>query len=75
MGRILLGWSATKTILNALIGIRIRQGKLSLDTTAGELIKEWQAGGCEAVANTTVRQMLQMSDGFNLDEWVSSVTV
>jgi hypothetical protein len=70
----LLGWSATKTILNALIGIRIKQGHMSLATTAGELIPSWKRGGqsderVAALANTTVEQMLRMSDGFNLDEF------
>jgi CubicO group peptidase (beta-lactamase class C family) len=80
----LLGWSATKTILNALIGIRVKQGEISLDTTAGELLSAWQSkieeecvvDDCKALAatvgalgNTTIKQMLQMSDGFNLDEF------
>jgi hypothetical protein len=80
----LLGWSASKTMLNALVGIRVKQGKLSLNTTAGELLPEWANSGSSGrdghgrgsgdentnhPGQITVRQLLQMSDGLNLDEW------
>jgi CubicO group peptidase (beta-lactamase class C family) len=55
----------TKSILNALIGIRVRQGKLSLNQTG--LFPEW----CEELdkrCNISVLQLLQMSSGLHFDE-------
>jgi CubicO group peptidase (beta-lactamase class C family) len=55
----------TKSILNALIGIRVRQGKLSLNRTA--LFPEWCVAPDER-CNISVLQLLQMSSGLHFDE-------
>ena len=61
-----LGWSATKSLLNALVGIRIQQGKLQLSSTLGELLPQVVPNG--QVANVTVEDLLRMRDGFDFDE-------
>ena len=50
----------------ALISARIKDGKLSLDTPAGDYIEEWKHQ--PDLNKITVGQMLQMSDGLDLDE-------
>lgn len=60
-----LGWSMTKSILNAFIGIRVRQGKLDLNRTA--LFPEWCVDRDER-CNISVLQLLQMSSGLHFDE-------
>ncbi len=62
----LLGWSMTKSILNALIGIRVRQGKMSLDQSA--LFPEWCMRPEDARCKITVLELLQMSSGLHFDE-------
>jgi CubicO group peptidase (beta-lactamase class C family) len=62
----LLGWSMTKSILNALIGIRVRQGKMSLDQSA--LFPEWCMRPEDARCNITVLELLKMSSGLHFDE-------
>jgi hypothetical protein len=62
----LLGWSMTKSILNALIGIRVRQGKLSLDQKA--LFPEWCERAGDARCGISILQLLQMSSGLYFDE-------
>ena len=61
------GWSMTKSIMNALIAIRIQQGKLKLDTRLGELLPVEKILHPE-VANITVKRALQMCDGLDIDE-------
>ena len=62
----LLGWSMTKSILNALIGIRVRQGKMSLDQKA--LFPEWCERPGDDRCDISILQLLQMSSGLNFDE-------
>ncbi len=62
----LLGWSMTKSILNALIGIRVRQGELAIDQKA--LFPEWCERPEDARCNITVLELLQMSSGLHFDE-------
>ncbi len=56
----------TKSILNALIGIRVRQGKMSLDQKA--LFPEWCQRSGDERCGITILQLLQMSSGLNFDE-------
>jgi CubicO group peptidase (beta-lactamase class C family) len=60
------GWSASKSLLAALIAARVKEGKLRLDTQAGEHIAAW--ADRPELAKMTVGQMLRMSDGLDLDE-------
>ena len=69
----LLGWSMTKSVINALIGILIQQGKLSLDRD--NLLPEWRSlEGKTAAAPTdprsriTLDQLLRMSSGLQFSE-------
>jgi CubicO group peptidase (beta-lactamase class C family) len=56
----------TKSVLNALIGIRVRQGKLALNQTA--LFPEWCEAPHDARCGISVLQLLQMSSGLHFDE-------
>ena len=63
------GWSMTKSMLNALIGIRVRQQQLTLDTTLDQLF----VGNDQLLVhpenrNITVFDLLTMSDGMDIDE-------
>ena len=60
-----MGWSMTKSITNALIGILIKDGKLSLYQPAP--IEEWQAEG-DARSTVTIDQLLRMSSGLAWEE-------
>jgi CubicO group peptidase (beta-lactamase class C family) len=62
----LLGWSATKSLVNALIGLRVQEGALDLNTTLAALIPEWH--GKPHLQSLTIKQALQMSDGLDIDE-------
>lgn len=61
-----LGWSMSKSIVNALIGIRIRQGKLSL--TDKILAKDWSNSPNDTRNQLNVDQLLRMSSGLNFWE-------
>jgi hypothetical protein len=60
------GWSVTKSILNALIGIRVRQGKLSLHQKA--LFPEWCEQPSDERCGVSVLELLQMTSGLHFDE-------
>ena len=72
----ILGWSMTKTMMNALVGILVKEGRLAIDRPVP--IPEWQDAGDPRHA-ITLDQMLRMSSGLEFDEsaWnpVSDVTV
>lgn len=63
----LQGWSMTKSVINALIGILVKQGKLSLVEKA--LIQEW-SGADDPRASITLDQLLRMSSGLEFNETV-----
>jgi CubicO group peptidase (beta-lactamase class C family) len=56
------GWSMTKSITNALVGILVGEGKLNVDAPAA--IQEWQAPG-DPRGKITVAHLLRMSAGFD----------
>lgn len=64
----LLSWSMAKSVTNALIGILVRQGKLSLKEPAS--IPEWQKAD-DPRRIITLEQLLRMSSGL---EWVEVYT-
>ncbi|MDH2352331.1 serine hydrolase [Bradyrhizobium sp. SSUT112] len=59
----LLGWSMTKTVTAALVGMAIKDGKLSLDRK--DLFPQW-AG--DARADISVADLLAMSSGLEFNE-------
>jgi CubicO group peptidase (beta-lactamase class C family) len=59
----LLGWSMTKTVNAALVGLAIKDGKISLDQI--NLFPQW-AG--DARANITVADLMAMSSGLEFNE-------
>jgi len=61
----LLGWSMTKSVVNALVGVLVREGNFSLDDSVP--IPEWR-GADDPRRNVTWNQLLQMSSGLRFDE-------
>lgn len=61
----LMGWSMSKSITNALIGMRISDGLLALDDKA--LLPEWQAAE-DARREITLDALLRMSSGLEFNE-------
>ncbi len=59
----LLGWSMTKSLCNALVGILVKQGKLHLNKTA--LFEEWLD---DKRRNISLTNLLQMTPGLEWDE-------
>ena len=66
----LLGWSMTKSVMNALVGIMVRDGRMSLDAPVP--IPEWQRAG-DRRRVITLRQLLHMSSGLRLNEVMNSL--
>ena len=64
-GMPLAGWSMTKSVMNALAGILVRQGRLALDEPVP--VPEWQQTG-DARASITLDHLLRMSSGLRFDE-------
>jgi CubicO group peptidase (beta-lactamase class C family) len=61
----LAGWSMSKTAVNALVGVLVRDGALALDAPLDA--PEWRAPGDPRRA-ITLRQLLQMSSGLEFSE-------
>lgn len=61
----LLGWSATKAVTAALIGLLVDDGVLQLDSPAP--VPEWQGAGDPRGA-ITLRQLLTMTSGLTFKE-------
>ena len=59
----ILGWSINKSIANALIGILVKNNKLSLDDT--NLFTEWEN---DERSKITIDDLLKMSSGLDWDE-------
>lgn len=58
-----LGWSMAKSVTNALMGILVRDGKLSLNDAA--LFEEWKNDQRNAI---TLNNLMQMSSGLRWEE-------
>ncbi len=65
----LLGWSMTKTVTAALIGLRIRDGKMALDRT--ELMPQWRSDPRSRIA---LSDLMGMQSGLEFNEDYGSVT-
>lgn len=62
-GTRLWGWSMNKSIMNALIGILVKQGKLDLNASAP--VTEWLT---DKRRNITINDLMHMSSGLKWDE-------
>jgi CubicO group peptidase (beta-lactamase class C family) len=62
---VLAGWSMTKSAINALVGVLVRDGKLALDAPLD--VPEWSAPD-DARHGITLRQLLHMSSGLRFSE-------
>ncbi|WP_367388839.1 serine hydrolase domain-containing protein [Lewinella sp. LCG006] len=65
----LLGWSMTKSITNALVGIMVKNGKLTLQQD--HLFSEWED---DERANITVENLLHMNSGLEWNEAYGGVS-
>jgi len=61
----LLGWSMTKSVMNALIGAAIQAGRLDLNEPTG--LRAWSGPG-DGRAAITVSDLLRMSSGLEFGE-------
>jgi CubicO group peptidase (beta-lactamase class C family) len=61
----LVGWSMTKSIINALIGVLVAHGRLAVDQPAP--IESWQEPD-DPRAGITVDALLRMTSGIDFDE-------
>jgi CubicO group peptidase (beta-lactamase class C family) len=61
----MLGWSLTKSVTNALVGILVRQGKLSLATPAP--VSAWR-NPSDPRHRITIDHLMRMTSGLRLDE-------
>jgi hypothetical protein len=61
----LAGWSMAKSVMNALVGVLVREGQLAVDAPAP--IPEWQRPG-DPRAGITLDQLLRMSSGLRFGE-------
>jgi CubicO group peptidase (beta-lactamase class C family) len=65
----LIGWSMTKSITSALVGIRVKQGKLDIQKPAP--VPEWQEPD-DPRRKITLNHLLRMSSGLEFDETYES---
>lgn len=61
----LIGWSMTKGALNALVGLRVEDGKMALSDRA--LLPEWRGEG-DPRRDISLDDLLRMSSGLAFDE-------
>ena len=64
-----LGWSMTKSIINALIGILVQQGKLEIDDKG--LFEDWKK---DERTEISVHHLLQMCSGLDWEEEYSKIS-
>ncbi|NOH03755.1 MAG: serine hydrolase [Chloroflexi bacterium] len=65
------GWSMTKSVTNALLGVLVEQGKLDIHSPAPVL--EWQGAGDPRSA-ITIDQLIRMSSGLEFNEDYGDLT-
>ena len=61
----LLGWSMTKSVINALVGLLVKQDKLSIHNAAP--VPEW-SDASDPRSQITLDQLLRMRSGLEFDE-------
>ena len=59
------GWSMTKSVTNALLGVLVQQGKLDIHSSAP--VAEWQ-GADDPRKAITIDQLIRMSSGLEFNE-------
>jgi len=64
----LLGWSMTKSVMNALVGVLVKDGYLSLDSFIDQ--RSWSRPN-DPRKNITVRHLLNMTSGLEFNEKMS----
>ncbi len=65
----LWGWSMNKSVINAMIGVLVKQGKIALNAAAP--IEEWLQDGRREI---TVNDLMHMSSGLKWNEDYSDVS-
>jgi len=60
------GWSMTKSVINLLIGVLVREGRLSVMQTAP--VSAWHEDVGDPRGEITIDQLLRMSSGLEFDE-------
>ncbi|MGH6735573.1 MAG: serine hydrolase domain-containing protein [Methyloceanibacter sp.] len=65
----LIGWSMTKTLTNALVGLRVKYGAIALDDDT--LMPEWREEGDPRRA-ITLNELMRMTSGLEFDESYSN---
>lgn len=60
-----LGWSMSKSVTNAVVGVLVKKGKLQLNSAAP--VPEWQQAG-DRRQNITLDQLMRMSSGLEFNE-------
>jgi CubicO group peptidase (beta-lactamase class C family) len=65
----LLGWSMTKTVTAALVGLRVRDGQMALDR--GDLLPQWRN---DPRSDIKLSDLLAMQSGLEFNEDYGSVT-
>jgi len=61
-----MGWSMTKSITNALVGILVKQGKLDIFKPAS--ISDWHQDKNDPRGEITIDHLLRMSSGLHFEE-------
>lgn len=61
-----LGWSMTKSIINALLGILVKEGKLNIDESAP--IPEWNITTDDPRRSITIKNLIQQTSGLDFNE-------
>jgi CubicO group peptidase (beta-lactamase class C family) len=65
----LLGWSMAKTVVAGLVGVLVKEGRLTLDQSAG-----WGTPGGDGRERIRIADLLSMSSGLRFDEGYGAVS-
>jgi len=70
----LIGWSMTKSVTNAMVGLRVRDGALRLDEPAN--VPSWQVKSNDPRAAIRLRDLMDMTSGLDfLEDYSKPSTV
>ncbi len=65
----LLGWSMTKSVIAGLVGVLVKEGRLTLDQSAG-----WATPGGDGRERIRIADLLSMSSGLRFNEGYGAVS-